>query len=172
IVVEGGTRGLFLVRPGHVALHARQRIYRGGGRVPRVGVYAGGDSSVRRRIHGRLRPPPARTSRRVQAGYDTATRERARMRAALNAGTSSGFREVIRLPSSTTGLSTYSPPAFLTSIAMEGQQVGARARRAVAGNRSWGPGQIAAAGFCASIASRVKSTMACRRRILSGACPP
>mgnify|MGYP003694545091 CR=1 FL=1 len=36
----------------------------------------------------------------------TATRARARMSAALNAGTSSGFREVIRLPSSTTGLST------------------------------------------------------------------
>ena len=58
------------------------------------------------------------------------------MRASLNAGTSSGFREVIRLPSSTTGLSTYSPPAFLTSIAMEGQQVRVRPRKALAEIRS------------------------------------
>ena len=34
------------------------------------------------------------------------TRDSARMIASLNAGTSSGLRDVIRLPSSTTGLST------------------------------------------------------------------
>ena len=36
----------------------------------------------------------------------TWTRDSARMIASLNAGTSSGLRDVIRLPSSTTGLST------------------------------------------------------------------
>src|SRR5262245_29727166 len=136
IVVEGRARGLFLVRSGHVALHARQRVDRGGGRVPRVGVHTGGDSAVRRRIHGGLCAAPAGTSRRVQAGGYTATRERARMMAALNTGTSSGFREVMRLPSSTTGLSTYKPPAFLTSIAIEGQHVSVRPRNAFAEIRS------------------------------------
>src|SRR6267143_827539 len=94
------------------------------------------------------------------------------MMASLNTGTSSGLREVMRFPSSTTGLSTYSPPAFLTSIAIDGQQVSVRLRSVSAEMRSWGPWQIAATGLPASIASRARSTIAWRMRILSGAWPP
>ena len=45
------------------------------------------------------------------------------MMASLKNGMSSGLRDVMRFPSSTTGLSTYMPPAFLTSMATDGQQV-------------------------------------------------
>ena len=85
-------------------------------------------------------------SRTVIAATGT-TVASARMIASLNTGTSSGLREVIRLPSSTTGLSTYSPPAFLTSMAIDGQQVSVRPRSALAEISTCGPWQIAATGL-------------------------
>src|SRR4051812_44383699 len=63
---------------------------------------------------------------------------RARMIAALKNGMSSGLRDVMRLPSSTTGLSTYMPPAFLTSTAIDGQHVSVLPRTAFAEIRSDG----------------------------------
>src|SRR5438067_4508756 len=62
----------------------------------------------------------------------------ARMIASLKNGMSSGLRDVIRLPSSTTGLSTYMPPAFFTSTAIDGQHVNVFPRTAFAEIRSDG----------------------------------
>src|SRR6185503_7942209 len=55
---------------------------------------------------------------------------------------------------------------------MEGQQVSVRPRSALAEMSSCGPWQMAATGLPALIASRARSTIAWRIRILSGACPP
>src|SRR5712671_3410606 len=57
-------------------------------------------------------------------------------------------------------------------MAIDGQQVSVRPRMALAEISNCGPWQIAATGLPASIAWRVKSTIAWRMRILSGACPP
>src|SRR5207248_8465612 len=178
--------------------HPRERVDRGGGRLPRVGLHAGGDSAVRRRVHRGLREAAPRTPRRrsrragaadaaVNAGQEgqegrerkndrlriqAGTFDSARMIASVNIGTSSGLRDVIRLPSSTTGLSTYKPPAFLTSIAIDGQHVSVRPRSTSAEIRTCGPWQMAATGLPESIASRARSTIAWRMRILSGAWPP
>src|SRR5262245_3505182 len=72
---------------------------------------------------------------RVQRGRA----ETRRMMASLKSGMSSGLRDVMRLPSSTTGLSTYMPPAFFTSIAIDGQQVSVRPRSALAALSTCGP---------------------------------
>src|SRR5436190_13956142 len=93
----------------------------------------------------------------------------ARMIASLKNGMSSGLRDVIRFPSSTTGLSTYMPPAFLTSIAIDGQHVSVLPLTALAEISMDAAWQIAATGLPASFISRVKSTIAWRMRILSGA---
>ena len=102
----------------------RQRIDCRGRGVPGVGLCAGGDPAVRRGVHGRVRAPAPRPARGTAGGAGAARRTlecglrelvgaghapdcaTARMIASLNTGTSSGLREVIRLPSSTTGLST------------------------------------------------------------------
>src|SRR5580704_1166437 len=57
-------------------------------------------------------------------------------------------------------------------MAIDGQQVSVRPRSAFAEISSCGPWQMAATGLPVSIASRARSTIACRRRILSGAWPP
>ena len=54
----------------------------------------------------------------------------------------------------------------------DGQQVSVRPRRTLAEISNCGPWQMAATGFPAAIISRARSTIACRIRILSGACPP
>ncbi len=57
-------------------------------------------------------------------------------------------------------------------MAIDGQQVSVRPLSELAEISSDGPWQIAATGLLASIASRARSTIAWRIRILSGAWPP
>ena len=60
---KGRARGVLVVRPRHVAVHARERIDRRGRRVPGVGVHAGDHSAVWCRVHRGVRAAPA--------GWDT-----------------------------------------------------------------------------------------------------
>ena len=68
----------------------------------------------------------------------------------LNAGMSSGFREVTRPRSSITSPSTQIAPAFLRSVFSDGHEVTRRSRSASASMSVQGPWQIAATGRLSS----------------------
>src|SRR6185312_8489085 len=63
-----------------------------------------------------------------------------------NTATSSVFRAVTMPPSSTTGRSTYRAPAFLRSIAIDGQHVMVRPATTAAEIKTWAPWPIAPTG--------------------------
>src|SRR5262249_9467162 len=146
VIVEGRIGRVLLVHVRHVAVHTRERINCRRRRFSGVGLSAGGDSAVRRGVHGRVCAVTAWAAR-ASAGRANSSKVGFRlwalgfrgfryslsryflsllgralakaeslkpkayfvsalMMASLNIGTSSGFLEVMRLPSSTTGLST------------------------------------------------------------------
>ncbi len=85
---------------------------------------------------------------------------------------SSGFRLETRLPSSTTGSSTYSAPAFSMSTRIDGQPATRRPRRTLAVISSCGAWQIRRTGLPLSTNRRTNSTTAGSIRSLSGEWPP
>ena len=60
--MERRARDILVVHARHVAIHARERIDCGGCRVSGVGLHAGGDPAVRRRVHGGVCAAAAGTS--------------------------------------------------------------------------------------------------------------
>src|SRR5690606_14045744 len=92
--------------------------------------------------------------------------------ASQNAGRSPGFREVMRLPSSTPSLSTQVAPAFFRSVRMEWYEVTVRPRSTSASASTQPAWQIAATGLPASCIALVSSTRLVSVRTLSGEYPP
>ena len=84
--------------------------------------------------------------------------------ASENASRSSGFREVIRFPSSTTSRSIQRAPAFRRSFRTDGHDVSVRPDTASASMSSCGPWHTAATSFPLAQKAQTKATTSRSRR--------
>src|SRR5207248_4056627 len=92
-----------------------------------------------------------------------------RFRMALQkASRSSGLRDVMRLPSSTTSASSQRPPALMTSVRTDGHDVRRRPSTALASTSRLGAWQMAATSLSSAKNFCTKLTMPSSMRSLSG----